>query len=83
MAASGEPTGSELRVIHVDLDRCVGHGKCYLVAPDLMRPFDDDGHAEFYANPIDPKDAKRFAKGQAAIETCPEEAPSWRPAAGD
>jgi ferredoxin len=83
MSTSQEPAGSKLQVIHVDLDRCVGHGKCYLIAPELMRPFDDEGRSEFYAAPIDSGDAKRFAEGQAAIETCPEQALSWRPAADE
>jgi hypothetical protein len=47
-----------------------------------MRPFDEDGRAEFCAEPIDPSDAKRVAKGQAVVESCPEQAPSSRPAAG-
>jgi ferredoxin len=81
MATSKEPIGESRRVIHVDLDRCVGHGKCYGVAPELMQPFDDDGHAEFYAEPLEPGEAKRIARAEAAIASCPEEALSWRPVA--
>jgi ferredoxin len=72
------PEGSEPLVVYVDLDRCVGHGKCYGVAPELMQPFDDDGHAEFSAEPINQDDAERLRLGRAAIESCPEQAPSWR-----
>jgi ferredoxin len=68
-------------VIHVDLARCVGHGKCYGIAPELMEPFDDDGHAAFIGDPIDPGDPKAVARGEAAIQSCPEEALSWRPLA--
>ena len=45
MPSPEEPTGDGLYVVDVDLSRCVGHGKCYGVAPELMRPFDDEGHA--------------------------------------
>jgi ferredoxin len=79
MSTPEEPTGPPLRVVRVDLARCVGHGKCYAVAPELMRPFDDEGHSEFYADPIEADDAKRIALGKAAIESCPEFAPAWRP----
>jgi ferredoxin len=74
-------SASELpQVIHVDLSRCVGHGKCYGVAPDLMAPFDDEGHAEFDAEPIDPSDLKQIARAQVAIDSCPEQALSWQDA---
>jgi hypothetical protein len=29
-------------VVKADLGRCGGHGKCYLIAPDLFEPFDDE-----------------------------------------
>lgn len=74
------PSGQQLQVVDVDLGRCVGHGKCYAVAPELMRPFDDEGHAEFHGEPIDPGDPDRVARGEAVLESCPEEAPRWRPA---
>jgi ferredoxin len=61
-------------VIRVDLNRCVGHGKCYLVAPELMQPFDDEGHAEFIGDPIDPSDEKASRKADAIVASCPEEA---------
>jgi ferredoxin len=63
-----------MSTIAVDLSCCEGHGKCYLVAPDLMRPMDDVGHAEFYADPIDPSDTETLARAQAAIKSCPEQA---------
>lgn len=68
------------RIVHVDLDRCVGHGKCYMVAPDLMEPFDDEGHAQFVGKPVQEGDGKTFARAQDAIDSCPEQALSWRPA---
>lgn len=70
------------RVVHVDLDKCVGHGKCYLVAPDLMEPFDDEGRAEFVGEPVQDGDSRLIAQGEEAIDACPEQALSWRPADG-
>jgi ferredoxin len=70
-----DPTA--LRVVNVDLERCVGHGKCYLIAPDLMEPFDDEGHSRFHGQPIDPDDSKQLARGQSVIDSCPEQALSW------
>ena len=29
--------------IHLDADRCQGHGRCYTIAPDLFT-YDDNGH---------------------------------------
>lgn len=69
----------QLQVIHIDLSRCVGHGKCYGHAPELLDSFDDEGRAEFYAEPIDPNDSARVARAQVAIESCPEDALSWQP----
>jgi ferredoxin len=69
------PTG--LRVVNVDLERCVGHGKCYLIAPDLMEPFDDEGHSRFRGDPIETTDSVHVARAQAVIDSCPEEALSW------
>jgi hypothetical protein len=48
-----------------------------------MRPFDDDGRAEFHAEPIEAGDAKRIAQGEAVIASCPEQAPCWRHVAPD
>jgi ferredoxin len=30
--------------IHLDADRCTGHGRCYALAPSLFDADDDDGH---------------------------------------
>ncbi|MEA2251595.1 MAG: 4Fe-4S single cluster domain [Solirubrobacteraceae bacterium] len=67
-----------MQIISVDLDCCAGHGKCYRVAPDLVRPKDDHGHAEFFGDPVDPGDAERVTRGDAAINRCPEQALSWQ-----
>jgi ferredoxin len=61
-------------VIRVDLDRCVGHGKCYLLAPELIEPFDDEGHAEWVGDPVDDEDAKGGRLLDRIVASCPEEA---------
>jgi len=56
--------------VSVDRDRCQGHARCVLVAPDL---FDLDGEtrAEVMADPV-PDELDGFARD--AAEGCPEEA---------
>jgi len=61
-------------VIKVDLDRCVGHGKCYLLAPELMEPFDDEGHAQWIGEPVGPDDEKSGRLLDQIVASCPEEA---------
>lgn len=72
-----DKTGAEL-VVHVDLGRCEGHGKCYGHAPELFDPFDDEGHARLVGGPIDPADCERVVQAQVAIDSCPEAALSWQ-----
>jgi ferredoxin len=69
-----------MKCIHVDLDRCEGHGRCYAIAPDLLEPFDDHGHSQFIGSPIDPSDAELFNRADRAVQSCPEEALSWKDA---
>jgi ferredoxin len=66
-----------MRIVAVDMDLCEGHGKCYLTAPDLLRPQDDAGRAEFYADPIDPADTAALRRADATIAGCPERALTW------
>jgi ferredoxin len=65
------------RTVCVNLDRCEGHGRCYAIAPDLLQPMDDHGHAEFYRSPIAESDQSVLDLAQRAIDSCPEEALSW------
>ena len=60
--------------IEVDLGRCVGHGKCYLLAPELMEPFDDEGHAQWVGDPIADDDKKGGQLLDRIVASCPEEA---------
>lgn len=66
-----------MKRICVDLERCEGHGRCYAIAPDLLQPRDDHGHAEFVASGVDPADEALFERADRAVQSCPEEALSW------
>lgn len=67
-----------MRVIDVDLTKCQGHGKCYMVAPSFFDFADDHGRARFTAGPIDPLDRESMEKAKAAVRACPEYALSLR-----
>lgn len=62
------------KAVHVDLDRCQGHGKCYMVAPEMFDFADEHGRAQFVGEPIDPEDATRMEDADRAIQACPESA---------
>ena len=56
----------------VDADRCMGHGRCYSVAPDLLT-YDEEGFVTIRGVVIDvPEDQIEAAK--EAVESCPEQA---------
>ena len=54
--------------VRIDRDRCAGHGRCYVLAPDVFEP-DDEG----FAVPIDsaPRDREAVRKAE---RNCPEQA---------
>jgi ferredoxin len=57
----------------VNAERCMGHGRCYSVAPDLLT-YDDEGFVTIRGIVIDvPEDQIEAAK--EAVESCPEQAP--------
>lgn len=56
--------------LSIDRDRCVGHGRCYGLAPDLFEP-DDEGFAVVLdEHPA----AKHEGNVQRAFRNCPERA---------
>jgi ferredoxin len=58
----------------VDADRCMGHGRCYTVAPDLLT-YDEEGFVTIRGEVIDvPPDQLEAAN--EAVESCPEQAPA-------
>jgi ferredoxin len=56
--------------VSVDADECVGHGRCYEIAPDVFAP-DDHGHCVVIARDV-PERFEEVARQAAAA--CPEEA---------
>lgn len=65
--------------ITVDLELCQGHGKCYLLAPKVFAPIEDDdwGMAEPIVGPLDDgNDPDGSLRKQAEIgqRACPESA---------
>lgn len=74
---SGDDCGGGADTLEVDLTLCVGHGKCYLLAPDLFEPRDDEGRARVVAGPIPSDDETRVKRAELAIEACPEGALRW------
>jgi len=54
--------------VRVDLERCVGHGRCYMLAPDVFDE-DDQGHCRLlHATP--PPELE--AQARAGEANCPE-----------
>jgi ferredoxin len=56
--------------VRVDTDLCVGHGRCYALAPDVFGA-DDYGHAEVLVADVDGALADQARIG---VENCPERA---------
>lgn len=60
--------------LHVDLDLCQGHGKCYLTAPQLFAPdeTDDWGKPIVLVPDIDPANTALLTAAREATTLCPE-----------
>lgn len=56
--------------IKLDVDRCQGHGRCYVLAPDLFDA-DDYGHCVLLVDEV-PED--RLDHAHSGVENCPEQA---------
>jgi ferredoxin len=56
--------------ITVDADACVGHGRCYALAPEVYAP-DDRGHCELIVEEVRPELEEQARAGEA---NCPERA---------
>jgi ferredoxin len=57
--------------IHVDRERCEGHGRCYALAPDLIEA-DDIGNGQEIGDGSVPADQEKSAR--LAVANCPERA---------
>jgi ferredoxin len=55
--------------VHVDQDRCQGHSRCYLIAPELF-DVDDLGQAHELGGGLVPPHLEE--KAQLAAANCPE-----------
>ncbi len=58
--------------LSVDSVRCMGHGRCYTSASELLS-YDDDGYVTIRGEVIDVPDAQVDAAREAA-GNCPEQA---------
>jgi ferredoxin len=59
--------------VHVDPDRCEGHGKCEAAAPEVFRLGDDDLSQVL----VEDVPEALQAKVERAIQLCPRQAISW------
>jgi len=57
--------------LHIDSERCQGHGRCYDLAPDLFGD-DDEGFGKVLGDGVVPSDSEREAR--LAVANCPERA---------
>lgn len=55
--------------LEVDRETCVGHGRCYTIAPDVFEP-DEEGHAEVIGALTDANRENAIS----AAKSCPERA---------
>jgi ferredoxin len=56
--------------LNIDPAECMGHGRCYRIAPDLLS-YDDEGYVSIRGQDIDvPADQIEFAR--EAEGSCPE-----------
>jgi ferredoxin len=56
--------------LHIDAEACTGHGRCYVLAPEVFEP-DDEGHSVGLVDDI--PDAL-LDKARLAAANCPESA---------
>ena len=57
--------------VHVDSERCQGHGRCYATAPELFVP-DDLGNGREVGDGTVPTDLE--GRARLAVANCPERA---------
>jgi ferredoxin len=61
--------------VSVDADRCVGHGRCYTLAPDVFDA-DEAGHAILRVQDVSGELERHAATGE---QNCPEQAITLSP----
>ena len=60
----------DLMKVHLDRERCQGHGRCYVLAPAVFSP-DDDGYGYVITDDVSPDLEEAAHKG---VNNCPEDA---------
>ncbi|MEV5495353.1 ferredoxin [Nonomuraea fuscirosea] len=63
--------------LHIDPERCQGHGRCYDLAPELFGE-DDEGYGRVLGDGLVAPDQERDAR--LAVVNCPEQAIEADPA---
>ncbi|MEV0161397.1 ferredoxin [Nonomuraea fuscirosea] len=63
--------------LHIDPERCQGHGRCYDLAPQLFGE-DDEGYGRVLGDGLVAPDQERDAR--LAVVNCPEQAIEADPA---
>ena len=58
--------------LHLDEERCTGHGRCYSLAPELFEDDPDDGHGIVRGDGTVPPEHEAAAR--LAVNNCPERA---------
>jgi len=56
--------------VSIDAAICQGHGRCYMLAPDIFAP-DDDGHGTVIVTDVP---AGQESQATLAVTNCPENA---------
>ncbi len=55
--------------VHVDAERCQGHGRCYMLVPELFQD-DEFGHGEARGDGTVPDEL--VGQARRAVSACPE-----------
>ncbi len=63
--------------IFIDRDKCVGHGRCYSLSPDVYDS-DDEGFGELADGDV-PATPELRAQARLGADNCPEQAISLTP----
>jgi len=63
--------------VFIDRDKCVGHGRCYSLAPEFYTS-DDEGFSELVEGD-EPSTAELRAQARLGAVNCPEQAIELRP----
>ena len=70
-ASAGRGYAPLMVKVHVDADLCVGHGRCYVLAPDVFGA-DDFGHCVVLEEEV--AEALAATRPELGAENCPEQA---------